>query len=170
MHAYKFGWQNTWESDSRRPGHPFPALVAGVSPGRVPVHTALKRHPSRHLSLNNDRHANHNRGIDNVLQLRHERGATVGSRLSSQNAPVEPADLHNRGRASTGCNCGISTVYSTTAPVEPAGHARKPASTSCNCGISNVFSTSAPTTGMKTTVMMSSTCGIAKQFSALSGP
>ena len=28
---------------SRRPRHPFPALMAGVSPGRVPVHTALKR-------------------------------------------------------------------------------------------------------------------------------
>ena len=41
--------------------------------------------PSRHLSLNNDRHENHNRDIDHfvsALQLRHERAATVGSRLS----------------------------------------------------------------------------------------
>ena len=37
------GWQNTWESDSRRPRHPFPALMAGVSPNCVPVHTALKK-------------------------------------------------------------------------------------------------------------------------------
>ena len=28
-------------ASSRRPRHPFPALMAGVSPGRVPVHTAL---------------------------------------------------------------------------------------------------------------------------------
>ena len=41
--------------------------------------------PSQHLSLNNDRHANHNRDIDhlvNVMQLRREGAATVGSRLS----------------------------------------------------------------------------------------
>ena len=44
------GWQNTRESDSRRPRHPFPALMAGVTPGRVPVHTALKnRHASGHV-------------------------------------------------------------------------------------------------------------------------
>ena len=31
-------------ASSRRPRHPFPALMAGVSPGRGPVYTALKRH------------------------------------------------------------------------------------------------------------------------------
>ena len=38
-HAYVqlIGWQNT-----RRPRHPFPAQMAGVNPGRVPVHTAQK--------------------------------------------------------------------------------------------------------------------------------
>ena len=30
-------------ASSRRPRHPFPAQMAGVNPGRVPVHTALKR-------------------------------------------------------------------------------------------------------------------------------
>ena len=30
-------------ASSRRPRHPFPALLAGVSPGRVPVHTALRK-------------------------------------------------------------------------------------------------------------------------------
>ena len=30
-------------ASSRRPRHPFSALMAGVSPGRVPVHTALKK-------------------------------------------------------------------------------------------------------------------------------
>ena len=30
-------------ASSRRPRHPFPALMAGVNPGRVPVYTALKR-------------------------------------------------------------------------------------------------------------------------------
>ena len=29
-------------ASSRRPRHPFPALMAGVNPGRVPVYTALK--------------------------------------------------------------------------------------------------------------------------------
>ena len=32
-------------ASSRRPRHPFPALMAGVNPGRVPVYTALKNHP-----------------------------------------------------------------------------------------------------------------------------
>ena len=30
-------------ASSRHPRHPFPALMAGVNPGRVPVYTALKR-------------------------------------------------------------------------------------------------------------------------------
>ena len=30
-------------ASSRRPRHPFPALMAGETPGRVPVYTALKR-------------------------------------------------------------------------------------------------------------------------------
>ena len=32
-------------ASSRRPRHPFPTLVAGETPGRVPVYTALKTHP-----------------------------------------------------------------------------------------------------------------------------
>ena len=32
-------------ASSRRPRHPFPALMAGVNPGRVPVNTALKIRP-----------------------------------------------------------------------------------------------------------------------------
>ena len=36
-------------ANSRRPRHPFPALMAGETPGRVPVqHTTLKLIPSRH--------------------------------------------------------------------------------------------------------------------------
>ena len=34
-------------ASSWRPRHPFPALMAGVSPGRVPVHTALKNQTPR---------------------------------------------------------------------------------------------------------------------------
>ena len=34
-------------ASSRRPRHPFPALMAGETPGRVPVYTALKK-PSHH--------------------------------------------------------------------------------------------------------------------------
>ena len=32
-------------ASSRRPRHPFPALMAGVTPGRAPVYTALKKTP-----------------------------------------------------------------------------------------------------------------------------
>ena len=32
-------------ASSRRPRHPFPALMAGETPGRVPVYTALKSDP-----------------------------------------------------------------------------------------------------------------------------
>ena len=32
-------------ASSRRPRHPFPALMAGVNPGRVPVYTALPANP-----------------------------------------------------------------------------------------------------------------------------
>ena len=38
-------------ASSRRPRHPFPALMAGVSPGRVPVHTALKNHQNNFTEL-----------------------------------------------------------------------------------------------------------------------
>ena len=34
-------------ASSRRPRHPFPALMTGVTPGRVPVYTAQKK-PSHH--------------------------------------------------------------------------------------------------------------------------
>ena len=37
VYVQLIGWQNTWE---QAPG--VPATMAGVSPGRVPVHTALK--------------------------------------------------------------------------------------------------------------------------------
>ena len=44
------GGRTPGSQDSRRPRHPFPALMAGVSPGRVPVHTALKsRHAGGHV-------------------------------------------------------------------------------------------------------------------------
>ena len=32
-------------ASSRRPRHPFPALMTGEAPGRVPVYTALKSLP-----------------------------------------------------------------------------------------------------------------------------
>ena len=73
-------------ASSRRPRHPFPALMAGEPWPCTCVHGPKKTHrPSRHLLLNNNRHAKHNRDIDhhvNILQIRRE-AATVGSRLSS---------------------------------------------------------------------------------------
>ena len=38
-------------ASSRRPRHPFPALMAGETPGRVPVYTALKLNPSCHEGM-----------------------------------------------------------------------------------------------------------------------
>ena len=77
------------------------------------VHGPKKTHrPSRHL-LRNNRHANHNRDIDhlvNVLQIRRE-AATVESRLSSHRPHLWNFRPAHRGRATTGCNCEISTVY-----------------------------------------------------------
>ena len=57
-------------ASSRRPRHPFPALMAGVSPGRVPVYTALKRHleqASRNLFDLPIRNVDH---LVNELQMR----------------------------------------------------------------------------------------------------
>ena len=44
MHALNWVAEHLGAS-SRRPRHPFPALMAGETPGRVPVYTALKSHP-----------------------------------------------------------------------------------------------------------------------------
>ena len=41
MHAPNWVAEHLGAS-SRRPRHPFPALMAGETPGRVPVYTALK--------------------------------------------------------------------------------------------------------------------------------
>ena len=35
------GWQNTWEQAPGVPATPSPPLMAGETPGRVPVYTAL---------------------------------------------------------------------------------------------------------------------------------
>ena len=50
-------------ASSRRPRHPFPALMAGETPGREPVHTALKtqdsmpcRHNNRHVTTDKELH------------------------------------------------------------------------------------------------------------------
>ena len=45
MHAPNSVGRTPGSQDSRRPRHPFPALMAGETPGRVPVYTALKTHP-----------------------------------------------------------------------------------------------------------------------------
>ena len=43
VYVQLIGWQNTWEQAPGVPATPFSALMAGVNPGRVPVHTALKK-------------------------------------------------------------------------------------------------------------------------------
>ena len=40
-------------ASSRRPHHPFPAQMAGVNPGHVPVYTALKKLTHSHDELDN---------------------------------------------------------------------------------------------------------------------
>ena len=41
-------------ASSRRPRHPFSALMAGVNPGPVPVHRAPQAHPSSQLTSLHD--------------------------------------------------------------------------------------------------------------------
>ena len=65
--------------------HPFPALMAGVNPGPVPVHRALPTHPeqaSRNLLDLHNRDVDH---LVNELQL----GKLYG--LLEQSRPREPA-------------------------------------------------------------------------------
>ena len=64
-------------ASSRRPRHPFTALMAGVNPGRVPVHRAL---PATRLP----------------------RAATVRSHSYSQTAPVELLNLPTRTSTTSG--------------------------------------------------------------------
>ena len=58
-HAPNSGGRTAGSQDSRRPRHPFPALMAGVNPGPVPVHRALPRTMStQHLLLHTNGHVN----------------------------------------------------------------------------------------------------------------
>ena len=78
------GWQNTWEQ-ARRPRHPFPALMAGVNPGRVPVYTALPAHPEQ---ASQDLPDPLNRNVDHLA-----RTATAKSLWSARQAGHEKRPL-----------------------------------------------------------------------------
>ena len=80
-------------ASSRRLRHPFPALMAGVSPGRVPVHTAKKVKPGA------------NCGASTVCCTVSTIPGTVQScwrqcisALSGPCAPVEPVSTAQQGR------------------------------------------------------------------------
>ena len=60
-------WQNTWEQAPGVPRHSFPALMAGVNPGRVPVYTALPAQPDQ---ASQDLLDPHNRNIDHPATTR----------------------------------------------------------------------------------------------------
>ena len=86
-------------ASSRRPRHPFPALMAGEPPGRVPVHTALKDIPSPHeLQLRRPPQfsarpdpmpCRHNNGIELHLCTHHLDGlVTVQIQLPLLTAPL----------------------------------------------------------------------------------
>ena len=125
QNAPNSGGRSPGESDSRRPRHPFSALMAGVNPGPVPVHRAPQAHlqpPKMHLRhpIEQAEHLHdfhdlwhdatisstpreqqlrdiavfctlnhwasvvaHNRRVNDHVQARIPRVATVGSRLSS---------------------------------------------------------------------------------------
>ena len=112
-------------ASSRCPRHPFPALMAGDNPGRVPVYTALKKSTrqrachqpvqetmptaelpqilhcldqQRHLSLHNNRHVN-----DSVQHRSCNCGITT---VSSQTAPRNLPDMHNQHQPL--CQCTVT--------------------------------------------------------------
>ena len=79
-------------TSSRRPRHPFPALMAGVSPGRVFVHTALKSHRPNFTELqlwNLDR-------LLHVCTREQARAALWDSTVFSTPAPQEIAAQPSR--------------------------------------------------------------------------
>ena len=82
-------------ASSRRPRHPFPALMAGVNPGRVPVYTALKSHQPNFTELqlwNLDR-------LLRVCTREPARAALWDSTVFSTPAPVDlarPAQQEHR--------------------------------------------------------------------------
>ena len=82
-------------ASSRRPRHPFSALMAGETPGRVPVYTALKRSASN----SSTRHAPTQQGHRPPCQCtatRPPRGATVGAQMAPHRpAPVELHKQHS---------------------------------------------------------------------------
>ena len=150
-------------ASSRRPRHSFSALMAGVSPGRVPVHTALKKSTlrqachqpvqetmstaelpqflhcldqPRHLSLHNDRHVN-----DSV---QHQSCSCGISTVSSHTAPRSLPDLHNQhqppcqGTAKGESQWSLNSETMGSCLCAPTGMLTT-LKRNCNCGTSTVM-------------------------------
>ena len=178
-------------ASSRRPRHPFPALMAGVSPwpcacahgpkkstrrrachqpvqetmptGGTPQFLHCLDQP-RHLSLHNNRHVN-----DSVQH----RSCNCGiSTVSSQTAPRSLPDLHNQHQPPCQCTATRESQWSLNSETmgsclcAPTGMLTT-LKRNCNCGTSTVMrlwiiSFAAHTTGT-TTLSKSCTCGMATQ-------
>ena len=113
-------------ASSRRPRHPFPALMAGVNPGPVPVHRALQAHPQpseMHLRhpIEQAEHLHdihdlwHDATISSTPRERQPRDIAVflhaeplGICRCTQQACERPCPSTN----TKSCNCGIATVFS----------------------------------------------------------
>ena len=137
--------------------HPFPALMAGVSPGRVPVHTALKRrHAGGHVINLSKRQC----------QLRNPHSFCTVS--TSGTCRCTTTGIVNDSVQHRSCNCGVSTVSSQTAPRSlPDLHNQQQPPCQCTVTGESQWSLKSETmgsclcapTGMLTTLKRNCNCG-----------
>ena len=74
-------------ASSRRPRHPFPALMAGVNYGRVPVYTAL---PAHHEQASRDRPPSAKCNCEISMVCR------TGLTMKNDSAPRREVNLHDQ--------------------------------------------------------------------------
>ena len=152
-------------ASSQRPRHPFPALMAGVSPGRVPVHTALKnqtpRRPTRARPTTLSESQRQLRRLHSFCAVRTIPAPVVaGMHTLSRNCTcvnstgictVWTSVLHTTGKAtwSKNCTCELHvfgtvwTMSGTCKRISTGMSITLSRSEELHCGISTVFSTPA---------------------------
>ena len=147
-------------ASSRRPRHPFPALMAGETPGRVPVHTALKkqtprrptrarRQPCPKVSANcGDSTVSALSGPSQHLSLQACDTLTKNCTCANSTGfcPVWTSVLHTTGKATWSKNCTCELHVFGTVWTMPGTCKRMSITLSrseeLHCGISTIFSTS----------------------------